>query len=106
MDLRSRLQTRMPQFLPEGSCAIVGLAGTLSDNSVRFVIDAPHEFSDVLSNEPVFVSDGGITRLHAASIQLGTEYHMLREFARFGLFGRNPAIFEDLDVTRAFPAQI
>ena len=30
----------------------------------------------------MFVSDGGINRLHAASIQLGTEYRRLREPAR------------------------
>ena len=56
--------------------------GTLSDNSVRLVIDALHEVYDVLDNELTFVSDGGISRLHAASIQLGTEYQKLREFAR------------------------
>ena len=41
---------------------------------MRFAIDALHESYEVLCNEPVFVSDGGITRLHAASIQLGTEF--------------------------------
>ena len=50
--------------------------GTLSDNPVRFVIDA------LCLRNAVFVSDGGITRLHAASIQLGTEYKRLREFDR------------------------
>ena len=45
--------------------------GTLSDNSVRIVIDAPHEFHEVLYNEPLFVCEDGITRLHAASIQVG-----------------------------------
>ena len=54
----------------------------MRDNSVRFVIDALHELYEVLYNEPTFVSDGGITRLHAASIHLGTEYQRLREFAR------------------------
>ena len=55
--------------------------GTLSDNSMRLAIDAPHEFYEVLHNELMFVSGGGINRLHAASIQLGTEFQRLREFA-------------------------
>ena len=38
--------------------------------------------NEVLHKELMFVSDGGTNRLHAASIQLGTEYQMLREFAR------------------------
>ena len=49
---------------------------------MRLVIVALHEFYEVLDNEPLFVSDGGINRLDAASIQLGTKYQMLREFAR------------------------
>ena len=53
----------------------------MSDNSVRIVINAPHEFHEVLYNEPLFVCEDGITRLHAASIQLGVEYQKLREFA-------------------------
>ena len=47
---------------------------------MRLLIDALHEFHEVL--ELVFVSDGWINRLHAASMQLGTEYRRLREFAR------------------------
>ena len=48
---------------------------------MRLVIDALHEFYEVLHNEPVFVSDSGISRLHAARNQLGAEYKSLREIA-------------------------
>ena len=63
--------TRAADSASRGLCHRWFDRATLSDNSQRFVIDALREVYEKLCKGPMFVSDGGVTRLHAASIQLG-----------------------------------